>query len=113
MIESRKRLEHHQALFREVNDRISVGASLGVAIFMCECGDEECLSTVALSLEEYKRIRSNPTWCVVRPGHVIPEITRVISEKPGFAVIEPLAVFDYEQETGDSGDATVWLSERI
>lgn len=99
MIESRKRMEHRQALFREVNDRIRDGASLDVTIFMCECGYEDCLSTVALRLDEYKRIRSNPTWLVLKPGHVIRDMARVISEDPAFVVVEPLAVFDYDQET--------------
>ena len=99
MTESRKHLEHHQALFREVNDRIRDGANLDVAIFVCECGYEDCMSAVALSLEEYKRIRSNATWIVLKPGHVIPEIARVISEDNGFVVVERLAVFDYEQAT--------------
>ena len=94
MIESRKGLEHYQALFREVNDCIRDGADLDVAIFMCECGQVDCLSTVALSLEEYKRIRSKHTWFVLKPGHVIPEIARVVSEDGGYVVAERLAVFD-------------------
>ena len=65
---------------------------------MCECGHVDCLSTVALSLENDKRIRSNPTWFVVKPGHVIPELARVISEDNGFVVVERLVVFDHEQE---------------
>jgi len=52
------------------------------------------MSAVALSLEEYKRIRSNATWFVLKPGHVIPEIARVISEDNGFVVVERLAVFE-------------------
>ena len=100
MIESRKRLERYQALLREVNDGLRDGASPDVAIFVCECGDEGCLSTVVLSLEEYKRIRSNSTWFVLTPGHVIPEIARVISEDNGFVVVERLTVFDYERDTG-------------
>jgi hypothetical protein len=101
--ESRKHFEHHQALFAEVNDRIRDGANLDVAIFVCECGYEDCMSTVALSLEEYKRIRSNPTWFVLKPDHVIPEIARVISEDTGFVVVERLTVFDYEREMIEQG----------
>ena len=85
MTESRKHLEHHQALFRELNDQIREGANLDVSIFVCECGSEDCTSTVALSLEEFKRIRSNSTWFVVktrscqsgdRPGHQRPRRLR-------------------------------------
>ena len=103
MTETRKQLEHDQALFRELNDQIREGANLDVSIFVCECGYEDCTSTVALNLEEYKRIRSNPTWFVVKPGHVIPEIARVISDHGGFVVVERFAVFDYEQEPVEQG----------
>ena len=99
MTESCKHLEHHQALFREVNDRIRDGANLDVSIFVCECGYEDCISTVALTLEEYTRIRSNPTWFVLKPAHVSPEIARVISDHSGFVVVERLTVFDYDQAT--------------
>ena len=96
MTETRNHLEHHQALFREVNDRIRDGANLDVSIFVCECGYKDCTSTVALSLEEYKRIRSNPRWFVLKPGHVNPETARVIREGGGFVVVE---------ETGRRGRA--------
>lgn len=80
-------------------------ADLDVAVFMCECGHVDCLSTGALSLDEYRRIRSKPTWFVVKPGHVIPELARVISEGNGFVVVERLAVFDHEQAI-DAASAT-------
>ena len=92
--ESPEHLAHYQALFREVNNCIRDVADLDVGIFMCECGHPDCLSTVDLSPPQYDRIRSNPNWFLLTPGHMIPEIARVVSEDDGFVVVETLTVFD-------------------
>ena len=45
-----------QRLFREVNNRIAqVGRDerLDSLVFLCECGDERCIASVTLSLEDY------------------------------------------------------------
>jgi hypothetical protein len=99
LTEPLERLAHHQALLREVNERIRDVADLDVSIFICECGSKDCLGTIALSLEQYERIRSNPAWFFLKPGHAVLEIARVVSQDDGFMVVEKLAVFDQEQET--------------
>lgn len=98
MTEPLERLAHQQTLLREVNERIRDVADLDVGIFICECGTRECLGTIALSLEQYGRIRSNPTWFILKSGHADAEIARVVSEDDGFMVVERLAVFDQELE---------------
>jgi hypothetical protein len=99
LTEPLERLAHYQALVREVNERIRDVADLDVGIFICECGSRDCLCTITLSLDQYGRIRSNPTWFVLKPGHAVREIARVVSEDADFMVVERLAVFDQEQET--------------
>lgn len=78
------------ARFREVNDGIAKSAEQGAAVFVCECGSQECLTTLELSVTEYKRIRSNPTWALVMPGHELPGVERLVSEGAGFFVVERL-----------------------
>jgi hypothetical protein len=78
------------ARFREVNDGIAKSAEQGAAVFVCECGSQECLTTLELSVTEYKRIRSNPTWALVTPGHELPGVERLVSEGAGFFVVERL-----------------------
>jgi hypothetical protein len=78
------------ARFREVNDGIAKSAEQGAAVFVCECGSQECLTTLELSVTEYKRIRSNPTWALVMSGHELPGVERLVSEGAGFFVVERL-----------------------
>jgi hypothetical protein len=61
-------------LFREVNERVRdlVAPLLTAgeeAEFLCECGDEACLETIRLDLEEYEGVRSSPHRFIMVPGH--------------------------------------------
>jgi hypothetical protein len=100
MSESLDRLASNQALFREVNDRIVAMAPSDDAVaFLCECSDTECVSTAALSFDEYRRIRSNPAWFIVRPGHEVLAIERVISEADGYAIVERMVGREFAKKT--------------
>jgi hypothetical protein len=72
--------------FRAVNDWICQRAE-GSAVFICECGSGSCLATLELSVSEYEEIRSNPTWCILNPGHEL-EGGRVIQRGSGFLITE-------------------------
>ncbi len=86
---SLERLARNQALFREVNERIeqTVGNNSKVE-FVCECSDTECIETVELRISDYEEVRANPIRFVIKPGHEIDAIERVVSENGGFAVVE-------------------------
>jgi hypothetical protein len=69
-----KRESRNQILFREVNERVrEVVAPLLTAgeegEFLCECGDEACLETILLELDEYEAVRASPHRFVMLPGH--------------------------------------------
>ena len=69
-----KRQSRNQILFREVNERVrEVVAPLLTAReeaeFLCECGDEACIETIRLDLEEYEAVRASPHRFVMVPGH--------------------------------------------
>jgi hypothetical protein len=92
------RMAKNEALFRSVNERVKeltdrlstvglVDQPL-VEEYLCECADAECVERVAISREEYERVRSNPLWFFVALGHVVPEIERIISENERFIVVE-------------------------
>jgi hypothetical protein len=109
MSESLERLARNQSLFREVNERIEYLAEVNERIgyvpegatskFVCECGNPECIETIELTLKAYERIRSNPTWFLVKPDHGISQIERVISQDDGLAVVERLIAEEYLEET--------------
>jgi hypothetical protein len=87
-----ERVAKNEALFREVNERIKhMNEHLDTkdeADFICECGDGECTHPVSLTLVEYEDVRSRGTHFAVVPGHVAPDIERVVARYPRFAVVE-------------------------
>jgi thioredoxin-related protein len=114
MSESLERLARNQSLFREVNERIQYLAEVNERIgyvaegatseFVCECSNTECISTIELTVAEYERVRSNPTWFVIKRDHDLAQIERVVSRDDGFAVVEKLIAEEYMQETDPRSD---------
>ncbi len=117
MSESLERLARNQSLFREVNERIQylgeVNERIGYSAegatseFVCECSSTECISTIELTVVEYERVRSNPTWFVIKPDHDLAQIERVVSRDDGFAVVERLILEEYMQETDPRSERAV------
>jgi hypothetical protein len=84
----------HQALFREVNERIEeLAGTFGIEdelTILCECGSGRCDERIALREDEYERLRRIPTHFAVRPGHEIADVERVVERHDGFVVVEKL-----------------------
>lgn len=95
MTEREARLAKNEALFRGVNERVKEvkgelqeGGVEGKIDFICECGRGDCVAQVQLSLAEYERVRANPTQFIVRPGHEMLNVERVVHEGEGYVVVE-------------------------
>ncbi len=94
----RERLVKNEALFRLVNERMrEVARDLGFDAvaepaeheeYVCECVRADCVERVTLSEAEYQRVRADSTRFFVAPGHVAPEVERVIEEADRFWVVE-------------------------
>ena len=86
-----ERVARNEALFREVNERIKdVNEGIETASeadFLCECGDPECTEPVSLTPVEYEEVRRDATHFAVLPGHVVPDIERVVAQNERFAVV--------------------------
>jgi hypothetical protein len=81
MSESELKIAHTEALFRDVNERISESAkrfSSHDADFVCECADPACAERVHATLEEYEQVRSDGTHFLLVPGHEDLEVERVV-----------------------------------
>lgn len=87
---STERLVRNQALFREVNERISEVRSATVSFveFVCECGDPSCAKSVFVSAGEYEAVCANPKRFFVARGHEVPEVERVVFDNDRFSVVE-------------------------
>jgi hypothetical protein len=90
-----ERFARNEALFREVNERVlevnkDFEATDGLLNFICECGKEDCVEPVPLTLGEYEAVRSYPTHFVLVPGHEGPLVEAVIARNERFVVVEKL-----------------------
>ena len=92
--EQQERFVKNEALFREVNERIrqlteqwSVSNGEG-AEFTCECASAGCTEHVAVSLDEYERVRAHPNRFLVVPGHLDVTLETVVAERHAFWVVE-------------------------
>lgn len=84
----------HQALRREVNERISsvnhdfhltAPESMDV---MCECVHTSCTGRIQMTVAEYERVRRFPTRFFVKEGHEVSAGERVVAEAAGYVVVE-------------------------
>jgi hypothetical protein len=90
-----RRIGRNEIVFREVNERLrELGESFSVvtefAAFVCECANTSCTEQIQLSLDDYERIRSDPKWFFVVPGHEELEFERIVEQAKGYAIVEKL-----------------------
>ena len=81
-----------QVVFREVNERIAElaveWAQTGVSLFICECPDHECSEALEITPVEYERVREDGARFVVRAGHQLPKLERLVERNSRFLVVE-------------------------
>jgi hypothetical protein len=88
-----ERAARNESLFRDVNERIkSTASNLSPMFteFMCECADDSCFEHVSLTSEEYSSVRGmGPVYFILRPGHEVADIERVVGgEADRFEIVE-------------------------
>jgi hypothetical protein len=87
-----ERVAKNEILFRQVNERILQIENdrwrVDPVDFMCECGDVRCTRVIQLTIDDYERLRGDPTHFGVIPGHEIPEIETVVERHPHYLVVE-------------------------
>jgi hypothetical protein len=96
--EREERLARNEAIFREINERTrSLQERFGpedpttaYEEFLCECGDQLCVERVKLTVREYESVRLEPTQFVLRPGHAVPRVERIVWENDRYVVVVKL-----------------------
>jgi len=105
--ERQLRAARNQSLFREVNEQVErlteqLRPVLGDPNFVCECAQTECIAEITMSLAEYEELRRIPNRFAVRPGHVYPDVERVVEEHgPRFVVVEKIGAAGVEAVARD------------
>jgi len=91
--ERERRLARNEDRFRDANERLERAvaeggtANGGHVEFLCECADRDCTESVSLTPAEYRRVRSDATWFVVRPGHEVDDIEGVVARGVDFLIV--------------------------
>jgi hypothetical protein len=62
----------------------------GNAELICECADLRCNATLDLTTAEYEGRVPSPSRFLVKPGHGILSIERVLEENAHYAVVQRL-----------------------
>jgi hypothetical protein len=85
------RLATTESIFRNVNERIAESAQrfdADEAEFVCECADGSCTHRLETPLDDYERVRSEPTHFLLAPGHENEEIEKVVQRRRRFQVVD-------------------------
>ena len=86
-----ERAGKNEAVFREVNERISDLTRENAAEFLCECATKTCTETLQMTRAEYENVRSVPTDFAVLPGHEVPDLEEVVERNDAFLVVRKKA----------------------
>lgn len=100
-----ERVARNQAIFREVNERITeIGEQRqdeSPLDLVCECSVAACAERVTVGAGDYEAVRSHPRRFIVAVGHLWhPEVEREVARVPEYIVLEK---FD---EAGDVAEET-------
>lgn len=64
---------------RQVNEAIQRGEEdSGPAVFLCECGNLGCSTTIELPIDDYEAIRTDFERFLVAPGHEIEAVDEIV-----------------------------------
>lgn len=88
-VQRESRAARNQSLFRDVNERIEeMSLTTTLVEFVCECANVECTERMPLRLGEYGSVRQDGTRFAVLPGHVLPDVERVVERHDRYEVVE-------------------------
>jgi len=89
--EREKRLAQNEALFREVNERVSSLATdrspAASYEYVCECSNPDCTFQISLGASEYEAVRVDPRQFVVLPEHYVPEIEDLVTKADRYWIV--------------------------
>lgn len=96
---SSQRAAENQSLYRSINESVNdlnqTFAEVTITPFsgewICECADTHCTLRINATLQEYETVRANGRTFLVVPGHVYPEVERVVAENDRFVTVEKLS----------------------
>jgi hypothetical protein len=91
-LDRRERIGLNEAVFREVNERISdLAESFGLEEqpldLVCECGDPACVERITMGRQEYEKLRADSTHFAVFSGHEEPDVESIVERHGSYDVV--------------------------
>ncbi len=90
--ELQQRVALNEAVFREVNEKLSGGHWPGdedsPLTIRCECAQLGCSRMIELSAAAYEAVRTHPRRFLVVPGHEMPGAEAVVERESDYLVVE-------------------------
>jgi len=93
MLEWREQEATHETIFRQMNEWMEAAddrpsPDQRIDIYLCECSDRRCTDPIGMTRAEYEAVRAVPVRFAIALDHENPEIDRVLTENPRFAIVE-------------------------
>jgi hypothetical protein len=103
---SERRMVENEAIFREINEEVQKGFNKLQRMandegqedlievpntpleYYCECSDENCRERIKLKLSEHTKIHKNRSAFVLKVGHHVDSIEKVLEKMPGYYIVE-------------------------
>ena len=95
-----ERQAKNEAIFREVNERISAldrkmaaaaGNEKALYDFECECGrHRRCEGRVRMTLAEYDTVRAQDDRFVVAPGHETDDLEQIVKRTDRYLIVDKI-----------------------
>jgi hypothetical protein len=62
-------------------------ASRQLVEVLCECGHPNCTGEITMSLKEYEAVRLDPMRFLIKEGHELADVVRVVDYGAGYVVV--------------------------
>ena len=98
---SERRLVENEAIFKQINNDVKDFVLEDAPFseyakkelnFYCECSDINCRERIRLTAQTYEDLHENKKQFIIKNGHEIPEIEKIIRESNGYLIVEKLKV---------------------
>lgn len=107
---SKRRLAENELVFKQANTQVIEGLSKfkkaaaadghhaiaqnvdSPLHFFCECSDERCRRRIVMKPSKYIELHKNKRCFIIKTGHEVPSIERVIFEDEKFTVVQKFII---------------------
>jgi anti-sigma B factor antagonist len=90
----KQRIVKNEQQFRDYNNRRMQAEPVDptdddeLIPFVCECGDSDCIEALMITAATFTEAHSAPNLFVVKPGHLYPDVERLVSQGETYAIVE-------------------------